>query len=57
MTSCGCKRPANDFCYICDKFIKFRARKYEIKKSLTLCEACAAYFGVAVGDYNQRVKH
>ena len=53
MTSRCCKRPANDFCYICGEFIKFRARKYEIKKSLTLSEAYAAYFGVAVGDQDK----
>ena len=53
MTLRGCKRPANNFCYVCGEYIKLRARKYEIKKSRSLCEVYAAYFGVAVGDQDK----
>jgi len=50
MTSRGCKYSANAFCYICGEFIKERAKKYQVKTSVKMCEAYHAYFGMSVGD-------
>jgi hypothetical protein len=50
MTSRGCKYSADAFCYICGEFIKERAKKYQVKTSVKMCEAYHAYFGMPVRD-------
>ena len=53
MTSRGCKRSPDEFCYICGEFIKLRSKKFAIKKYSTTCYAYKAYFGMPIGDQDK----
>ena len=54
MITRGCKRSADDFCYICGKFIKFRGTKIVLKKHSSICQAYHFYFGIPIGDQNKK---
>ena len=39
MASRGCKHSPDEFCYVCGTFIKTRAKKYLLTRSVKMCEA------------------
>ena len=46
---------ADDYCYLCGKFIKFRGTKIVLKKHSTICQADHSYFGILIGDQDKKM--
>ena len=53
MTSRDCQHHPDSFCFICDKFIKKKGKKFSLETSVKVCEAYQKYRRTAVVDLLQ----